>query len=605
MGHTSARPGTARRMLTIVAGLLVAVTSLTVLAAPATAATGSVRTTVESCLEVNGNVRYDEKTDVYVDVFNFAPDTLLYFKVTEPGNDAVAPEKLLGVPDPASNVVTNAAGDLDDCVQLWAQVRYPDDSQQGYDDTENNGNEYKVYVSTDEGFDPAKTDNFKVEACSDDCDPTPASALSASKDATSSFDRTFAWSAAKSANKTYVQQVGGTVNVTYSVVASVTGSTDSNYAVSGNVTVTNPNAVDVTGVTISDDVAGCSITGQATGLTIQPGSTPFGYSCTFGGTSVTSNTATVSWPAQLLESHPLAAGSAQTPAATWDWTTTVPTYLDECVTLTDSMVVGSLGTACVGDPLPKTFTYSKALAVPAHGCLAYPNTATLTTNDSATTATSSASVTVCGPVASGAHTIGFWKTTNGQGLIGTYCAPAGGTSLATYLSGLGGGSGPFAGAAGKNCSQLKTYVTGILSGASATDMNVMLKAQMLATALDVYFSTLGYTTTTISKVKPPSTFGFSPTGMSFAMDTRAVCPMVDNTTAGTASCLGSTPSTNAVLSGVLPSAGMTPQAILSFAATTPSPYSSGVWYGGNRTKQNVLKNVFDQINNQLAFLYTP
>jgi hypothetical protein len=47
------------------------------------------------------------------------------------------------------------------------------------------------------------------------------------------------------------------------------------------------------------------------------------------------------------------------------------------------------------------------------------------------------------------------------------------------------------------------------------------------------------------------------------------------------------------------------QAILDFAATTPAPFngstSSSVWYGGDRKKQEILKNIFDQFNNQLAF----
>jgi hypothetical protein len=50
---------------------------------------------------------------------------------------------------------------------------------------------------------------------------------------------------------------------------------------------------------------------------------------------------------------------------------------------------------------------------------------------------------------------------------------------------------------------------------------------------------------------------------------------------------------------------MTMQAILDFASTTPAPFngstSNSVWYAGNRTKQEILKNVFDQFNNQLAF----
>ena len=47
---------------------------------------------------------------------------------------------------------------------------------------------------------------------------------------------------------------------------------------------------------------------------------------------------------------------------------------------------------------------------------------------------------------------------------------------------------------------------------------------------------------------------------------------------------------------------MAMQAILDYASTTPSPFngstSSPVWYGGDRTKQEILKNVFDQFNNE-------
>jgi hypothetical protein len=50
---------------------------------------------------------------------------------------------------------------------------------------------------------------------------------------------------------------------------------------------------------------------------------------------------------------------------------------------------------------------------------------------------------------------------------------------------------------------------------------------------------------------------------------------------------------------------MAMQAILDYASTTPSPFngstSSAAWYGSDRTKQEILKNVFDQFNNQDAF----
>ncbi|MDQ1615435.1 MAG: hypothetical protein QOJ60_1374, partial [Actinomycetota bacterium] len=178
-------------------------------------------------------------------------------------------------------------------------------------------------------------------------------------------------------------------------------------------------------------------------------------------------------------------------------------------------------------------------------------------------------------------------------------------SLATYLSTLGGNStGPFAGAAGKSCADLMTYTVAIFKAATATNMNYMLRAQMLATALDVYFSGTGYQTTSVSRSKPPS--NFLPNGGigTFNMDMRAICPMVDNTTAGTATCKLGAASSNAFASGAVPSAAMTVSEILAFAASNP-PYTTsgtpGVWYAGNRTKQEILKNIFDQINNQDAF----
>jgi hypothetical protein len=274
--------------------------------------------------------------------------------------------------------------------------------------------------------------------------------------------------------------------------------------------------------------------------------------------------------------------------------------VDDCADVTDSYA-GNLGTVCVGDANPTSFLYSRTVSVPANDCQNYDNTATFTTDGTGATGSDSQMVTVCGPAKTGALTIGFWKNTNGQNLIKTYCNNG---ALGTYLRGLGGGSGPFSDAP-TTCSGLATYVSNVLNGASATDMNKMLKAQMLATALDVWFSGPGWTSTTVSKVKPPSSFLSHNTLGGFNMDTTAICPMVDNTTAGTATCQSNTPSTDAVASGAVPSSPMTMQAILDFAATTPSPFNgstaSSVWYAANRTKQTVLKNVFDQFNNQLAF----
>jgi hypothetical protein len=264
---------------------------------------------------------------------------------------------------------------------------------------------------------------------------------------------------------------------------------------------------------------------------------------------------------------------------------------------------GALGTVCVGDPNPKTLSYSRPIPVPQFGCQSFPNTATFTTSTSGTTGSASQTVTVCGPANTGTLTIGFWKNTNGQNLVNTYCQK-GGNNLGTYLAGLGAGSGPFSDAQ-TSCSSLKTYVYNILNGASATDMNKMLKAQMLAAALDVWFSGPGWTSAKSGSIKPPSNFLSNNNLGTFKMDTTAVCPMIDSLSAGTATCKNTTPSTDAVAAGAVPISPMSMQAILDFAATTPSPFngstSTGVWYGGNRTKEEILKNVYDQFNNQDAF----
>jgi hypothetical protein len=86
--------------------------------------------------------------------------------------------------------------------------------------------------------------------------------------------------------------------------------------------------------------------------------------------------------------------------------------------------------------------------------------------------------------------------------------------------------------------------------------------------------------------------------------------MIDNTTAGTATCKNNTPSTNGFASGAFPWACQTVQGTLDYESTVPSPYNGypsvllttkSIWYGGDRTKEEIAKNTFDQINNRDAF----
>jgi hypothetical protein len=516
-----------------------------------------------------------------------------------------------------------------------------------YDDTTNPGGVYIVAVCSLANGYPVKAsdckyDAFKVNSsqttCQSDCGGQPVADLTVVKNAGTALTRSYTWGIQKSVvGSSHVDQVGGTVTFNYSIGVTRNAPVDSAWTVAGDITVFNPNAGDANSVNVTDQLddtgANCVVSdgtpfgGTAGSVSATNGTVPgetsvdYPYTCTYGasGPANTSqtNTATATWDQTLSDGSTTLTGTGPGMAAV-DWTSPTITGEDECATITDAFNGGTAAT--LGTPCGST-TYQDSQTITVKpGCVNYPNVASFVTTagisfafNAATplTGSSTASVRVCGPSNTGALTIGFWKNTNGNTLIKDYCAPANKKSLATYLSGLGAGAGPFSDAALKTCSGLVTYVNGIISGATATNMNVMLKAQMLATALDVYFSdpSLGFTTTSVSKTKQPSSFftGASPLG-SFVMDLTAICPMVDNTTAGTATCQAGASSTNGFASGAFPWPFKSVQAILDFAATVgPSPWTIGaytgsnVWYGANRTLQTVLKNTFDQINNQDAF----
>jgi hypothetical protein len=424
-----------------------------------------------------------------------------------------------------------------------------------------------------------------------------------------------------------VNQTGGSVQFDYAVTVTKSAARDSGWEVGGDITVSNPiaNGGDVMNIGVTDAIDNggtCNVDNTGTDSqdlgTLAPGaSRSVAYICTFGsdpGSGATgTNTAHVTWNPNLSD-------GTVTPSSSYDATAAYafgdPTAVNgNCITVTDTFNNGAPTTLSPlgGDCVTTTHNYSHTVNVLA-GCHSYSNTATFSGANVTTNlkGSDSQTVTVCGPLNTSALTIGFWKNGNGNTLIQYYCAPGGKQSLATYLSSLVAGSGPFSGASGKTCSALVTYVNGILSGANATDMNVMLKTQMLGTALDVYFSdpTKGYTSTTISGKKPPSNFLTNGSLGGTSIDLTLICPMIDNTTAGTASCKNNTPSTNGYASGAFLSGCLTVQAILDYESTVTSPYNGypsvalttkSMWYAGDRTKEEIAKNTFDQINNRAAF----
>jgi hypothetical protein len=448
------------------------------------------------------------------------------------------------------------------------------------------GDDYPVTASD------CKYDAFKVKA--GDEEVTLGQPLTITKDADGANDRTFAWDISKAVDKTLVEQIGGSATFTYTVSVTHDAGTVSGVSVTGTISVYNPNvdafdntvAVDIDGVTDElSDGTDCTVTDGGP-QTLTDFQTDFAYSCDLTALpqGQLDNVASVSWPSQLLDNGDLLAGDSKD--FTFEEISFAENQIDECTTVTDTYA-GSLGTACDGDANPKTFNYQRTIAIPQFNCLPYGNTATSTTNDTATTDTDSETVTVCGPARTGALTMGFWQNKNGQGIITTGASLSGVCKSGTWLRQFA----PFQDlSATASCSGVATYVSNMIKAATCTSSsktcNSMLKAQMLATALDVYFSdaTLGG-----NRIGAPAPIG----GVS--IDLTKICRMIDGSGGG--SCSGSFVSVSSAFGGAL---SMPVLQMLTYAASQSNAGGS-TWYGNVKATQVLAKDAFDAINNQVAF----
>lgn len=226
-----------------------------------------------------------------------------------------------------------------------------------------------------------------------------------SKTATPTFTRAYTWNVSKSVDKTKVNITSGQAAFNYTVGVSHDSGTDSGWAVSGTITVSNPTDWEDITVDVSDALPGatCTLASSGTDVVVPAGkSVDIDYTCTFASNPVSgTNTATVTWDKDAFHTTD---GSA---TGTKDFTFGAPTTVtDECAAFTDSYA-GALGTVCVGDPTT-SFGYTRYIdAPPLATCKGYDNTATFTTNDTGATGSASQSVTVCALY--DALTPGYWK----------------------------------------------------------------------------------------------------------------------------------------------------------------------------------------------------
>jgi hypothetical protein len=453
-----------------------------------------------------------------------------------------------------------------------------------------------------------------------ECFPSQPSPPTVYKDAAGSYKTTYKWTINKECSfdgvtwsKDCEEDVtSSSVTIYYRVTVTHDEGTISDVMVTGTIDAFNPNTPSLT-ATITDqlsDTTICTVTGGS-GATLVTGDNYFSYECDLTGLPAGDlyNTVTLTWDEQTLSTGTLAAGS--TFYTTPDPITFTNTVIDGTVSVSDTEL-GALGTASVsaacthsigvtctdftGPPDGTTFVYSKTYTLPVDACLSIENTATVYGPDAegkytVSLGSSTATVKVC-PQVKGFLTMGFWKNKNGQNIIkgqtGTPCPST------AYLRQFA----PFQDLlSSSSCTEVASYVNGVITAASAggATMNAMLKAQMLATALDVYFSGSTSTSCSISAatiycggnaINAPVFLG------TVTIDLTNICKVSNGACTGvvenTAAAFGNTPACQTVLS------------LLKYASSQSNSGGSD-WYGQVKATQELAKDTFDCINNSLAF----
>ena len=482
----------------------------------------------------------------------------------------------------------------------------------------------------------SKTDNFLVKKpddggiCEDGSTPGPCGCnndqcsqpfpptVDVRKDAVGVYDEKWPWSIAKSACLTggsgcvqSFNQVGGSVSFNYVVTLSVGAPIRKNNEVTGVISIfttagstggQSPQPIHATGISLTDTIAygvdkvddpraNCvlldaysSSAGDATQLV--------DYVCTFLNDTPTDsvsgfNRATVT-TANAVNSV------TNSNFAEWvaDFTFTKAEDIDACVTVKDTFNNGApetLGTTCKDDAT-KFYAYSRSITPPQYGCVTVPNTGEFVVSGPTAeipqlpalpqSGSDSESVRVCGPVRSGAHTMGFWQNKNGQGIIAgqqkTGVCPSGTWLRANF--------GPvFADlSATATCGAVGTYVTNVIKAANAgTSMSAMLKGQMLATALSVYFSSASLGGDLIKNFNGGTNVGGVDIDITKVCKNIAGCTIYDYNADEMFAY-----SHNTVMQLLVTASG-------------------SIWTGNVRATQETAKNVFDAINNNVAFGYNP
>jgi hypothetical protein len=268
-------------------------------------------------------------------------------------------------------------------------------------------------------------------------------ALEVTKDASTSFTRTYNWTIDKSADQgALTLSPGQQFLVNYSVKVDATY-TDSDWAVSGTISVKNPASMDATLTDVSDVVSLDIVADVDCPSLVVPaeGTLTCTYSASLPDASSRTNTATATLQNYAYDKDGNGTTSGITDftgTADVDFSSATITEVDKCIDVSDSYA-GSLGTVCYADA-PKTFTYSRTIG-PYATCGDYTvdNTASFVTSDTKTEGSDPWTVNVTVPCAGGCTlTPGYWKTHSEFGPApydDTWAQLPNGASTAFFLSG--------------------------------------------------------------------------------------------------------------------------------------------------------------------------
>jgi hypothetical protein len=254
--------------------------------------------------------------------------------------------------------------------------------------------------------------------------------LDVTKDAATGFTRTYHWIIDKSStdSTTLTLNPGEPFLYHYSVEVDLDDPpyTDSAAGVTGNITVHNPAPITATINSVSDVVSGVgAATVVCTGITFPydlaaGGDLNCTYSLALPDDTDRTNTATA-----VLQNHDYDKDLFATASGTTNFSGNADvtfagatmTEIDECIDVTDTYA-GALGTVCVSDPPPHTFTYTRTLQFTEADCgeNTVENTASFLTNDTQTPGSDTWTVVVTVPCPQGCTlTQGYWKTHSSYG----------------------------------------------------------------------------------------------------------------------------------------------------------------------------------------------